>query len=205
MQKEKVTKLLDEVSNIVNDHCNNLLYKKQGVKLLHEKFAASIECSLNLAIVILKAEYMSRRLSKNGENLLIVNEAKRNKAYKDIRGFWTIGIGHLIKPDEPYLLNTTLNDTEIMMLFRKDISHVEDWININCKWQPNQNQFDALCSFLHQYNINKYPNTRTAFIRGDLVEIRHILANDFNHADVTKRDGTLKARRQRELALFNKV
>ena len=29
-------------------------------------------------------------------------EGVRNKAYKDSKGLWTIGVGHLIKSDEPH-------------------------------------------------------------------------------------------------------
>lgn len=144
------------------------------------------------------------KISENGKNLLIENEGFRNKVYPDSKGLPTIGIGHLIKPNEQYLKTKVLTDAEVYELFAHDIAHAENWINTNCKWQPNQSQFDVMCSFLHQYNIDspKYPNTRKAFVVGDTSEICRILNNDFNHADPSKRDNQLVKRRQRELALF---
>lgn len=144
------------------------------------------------------------KISANGRKELYISEGFRNKMYKDSNGYPTIGVGHLIKPNEQHLMTKILTNEGVDELFDKDIAPVEAWINTNCKW-TNQNQFDVLCSFLHQYNIDKYPNTKKAFIAGNLPEIRRILANDFNHASVAKRDGLLRARRQRELALFNKI
>lgn len=144
------------------------------------------------------------KISENGRKLLIELEGFKNKAYPDSKGLPTIGIGHLIKANEQQLLAKTLTDQEVNDLFAQDIAHAESWINTNCKWQPNQNQFDAMCSFLHQYHIDspKYPNTRKAFVSGNIPEICRILNSDFNHVDPKKKDDKLVKRRQRELALF---
>lgn len=146
------------------------------------------------------------KISDNGRNLLIVNEGKKLTPYPCSRGVPTIGIGCTTYQDgrKVTLKDRPITEKECTDLFNHHIAHAEKWLNNNCKW-TNQNQYDALCSFLHQYHIEKYPNTKKAFISGNLPEIRRILTNDFNHADVSKRDGTLKARRQRELTLFNKV
>jgi lysozyme len=143
------------------------------------------------------------KLSEAGRKALVESEAFRNKAYQDSRGLWTIGVGHLIKPTESKYLKITLTDDQVNKLLDDDLVHVEEWLNTNCKW-TNQNQYDALCNFLHQYNIDRYPNTRKAFIEGNIAEIRRILKEDFNHADVKKKDGLLIKRRTRELALFNR-
>jgi len=49
------------------------------------------------------------------------HEGKKNKAYKDTKGKWTIGIGHLIVPGEEYLLSKILTDEEIDRLFANDL------------------------------------------------------------------------------------
>ena len=149
----------------------------------------------------------ANNISDVGVKLLIENEGFKNKAYQDSYGFWTIGVGHLITPqDGAAMLTKVLRDDEVYDLLRKDIAHSVNWINANCHWDINQNQFDAMCSFLHQYNLDshKYPNTRLAFTSGNIKEITRILEEDFNNADVSKKDGLLKKRRQRELALFKK-
>ena len=39
-------------------------------------------------------------------------EGKRNAAYKDSKGLWTTGVGHLIRPDEQYLITKELTKAE---------------------------------------------------------------------------------------------
>jgi GH24 family phage-related lysozyme (muramidase) len=51
------------------------------------------------------------------------NEGVRNKLYKDSKGKWTIGIGHLVTPDEFEMYRgKVLSDKEVEALFAKDIS-----------------------------------------------------------------------------------
>ena len=88
-------------------------------------------------------------LSKNGRNEIEKHEGKVNTIYKDIAGFSTIGIGHLIQEGER--IKTTLSDKEVYDLFAKDISRFETGINSAVKVKLNQNQFDALVSF--SFNI----------------------------------------------------
>ena len=55
------------------------------------------------------------------------NEGIRYKAYKDILGNWTIGIGHLIKlPDEADLLKLELKDIHVEQLFMNDLNQAID-------------------------------------------------------------------------------
>lgn len=51
------------------------------------------------------------------------NEGMRNKLYKDSKGKWTIGIGHLASPEEiKNYSGKTLSDTEVEDIFAKDLS-----------------------------------------------------------------------------------
>lgn len=51
------------------------------------------------------------------------SEGVRNKMYQDIYGNWTIGIGHLVKPEElAGFENRTLSEKEIQDIFKADIN-----------------------------------------------------------------------------------
>ncbi len=52
--------------------------------------------------------------------LLELHEGRRHRAYLDTLGNSTIGIGHLIRPDERHLLTATLTDAEVEELFQSD-------------------------------------------------------------------------------------
>lgn len=95
------------------------------------------------------------KLSDKGVKFLIKHEGKRRKAYKDTKGFWTIGIGHLILPNEKHLLTATLTDQEITDILRKDIAIAENAINKE-NLNLNQNQFDALVSFVFNIGIGAW-------------------------------------------------
>jgi lysozyme len=147
------------------------------------------------------------KLSSAGNKLIITNEGEKSTMYLDSRGIPTIGIGHLIlQPSENYLLTATLTQDQIENLFIKDIARVETWINQNCIWNPSikQCEFDALCSFLHQYNIDKYPNTKAAIINGDRTEIINAILQ-FRNIVAGSGDNELLPRRQREIAMFKGI
>jgi lysozyme len=57
--------------------------------------------------------------------MLIRHEGKRNAPYKDSKGLWTVGIGHLIGDGRslPPNMNRTLSDAEVFELFAKDYAH----------------------------------------------------------------------------------
>lgn len=57
----------------------------------------------------------------NVEDFITHLEGRCNRAYKDIKGHWTTGIGHLIEPDEEYLINEILSEARIDSIFSRDI------------------------------------------------------------------------------------
>ena len=90
---------------------------------------------------------MVNKLSPDGESQLIKREGKRNKAYKDTKGIWTIGVGHT----GPHVYEgLAWTDQQIMDAFRADIKWAEDAVN-KVVTPLQQHQFDALVSFV--FNI----------------------------------------------------
>ena len=94
---------------------------------------------------------LNKRTSKNGFEFLEFVEGNKLKRYKDSAGYWTIGVGHKLLPDETY---TTITAQQSLNLLRKDVSIAEKAINNNVKVPLNQNQYDALVAFV--FNVGVY-------------------------------------------------
>lgn len=93
------------------------------------------------------------RISQNGTAQLVLHEGKKPVGYICPAGKPTIGIGHLILKGEPYRVGGRISEEEIMRLFDKDNDIAENAVNSLVKVQLNQNQFDALVSFV--FNLGK--------------------------------------------------
>ena len=130
-------------------------------------------------------------------SLITKEEGARNRAYKDSKGLWTIGVGHLIKSDEQHLINTTLSDAEVKDLLKKDLKWCSEAVESSVKVPLSQNQFDALYSLC--FNIGE-----TAFRKSTVV--RKLNENDLKGAAdailMWNKPAVLEKRRRRERELF---
>jgi lysozyme len=124
-------------------------------------------------------------------------EGARNKAYKDSKGLWTIGVGHLIKSSEQHLINATLTDEQVEELLRSDLKWCSEAVESSVKVPLTQNQFDALYSLC--FNIGE-----TNFRKSTVV--KKINENDLKGAAdailMWNKPEVLVNRRKRERALF---
>ena len=136
-------------------------------------------------------------ISKSGMDFITARESREHKAYKDTKGLWTIGIGHLILDSESILLKVTLTDKEIDDLFLKDLSKYEKTVNSVIKVPLTQYQYDALVSFC--FNIG-----RGGF--ADSTVARVINNNEFSKVpDAMKmwnKPSEIIGRREKEIKLF---
>ena len=61
---------------------------------------------------------------ENIKQMVIANEGWKTKPYKDTRGYWTVGVGHLINPKSPKTLpkewDRELTNEEVRQLFETD-------------------------------------------------------------------------------------
>lgn len=87
------------------------------------------------------------KTSKAGLDFIARWEGCVLKPYKDIAGLRTIGIGHLIKPNENFPDNVEITKEKALELLAEDVKKCEDSIIARIKVPLNQNQFDALVSF----------------------------------------------------------
>jgi GH24 family phage-related lysozyme (muramidase) len=101
------------------------------------------------------------KISQQGVKKLEQREGKRNKAYKDTKGIWTIGVGHT-GPNVYEGLAWT--DQQIEDALRDDLAWAEQTVNESVKVILTQNQYDALVSFV--FNIGA-----TAFKKSTLLKL----------------------------------
>ncbi|EMI0561928.1 lysozyme [Acinetobacter baumannii] len=105
-----------------------------------------------------------RDISENGYKLIKSFEGFEPKAYQDTGGVWTIGYGTIKYP----------NGTRVKKGDMCTMAEAEEWLKNDCAWvdacldkylkfQPTQNQFDALASFV--YNVGE-----TAFSKSTMLK-----------------------------------
>ena len=136
-------------------------------------------------------------ITKSTLSYITEEEGKRNKAYRDSKGLWTIGVGHLIRPGEEHLITATLTDQEVEELLRSDLKWCSDAVEGAVKVPLQQAQFDALYSLC--FNIGG-----TAFKNSTVV--RKLNATDSHGAAdailMWNKPAVLEKRRKRERELF---
>jgi len=170
---------------------------------MNKKLVAVLLWLLGVFAVI----HLTNRYTHIEENIMAIaqstlafitkEEGARNKAYKDSKGLWTIGVGHLIKANEQHLITATLTDQEVEELLRSDLKWCSEAVETSVKVPLQQNQFDALYSLC--FNIGE-----TAFRKSTVV--RKINENDLKGAAdailMWNKPAVLENRRKRERALF---
>jgi len=156
---------------------------------------------------IIAAFHFTNRYTQIEENLMAIakstldfitkEEGSRNKAYQDSKGLWTIGVGHLIKTDEEYLLTATLTNDQVEDLLRKDLKWCSEAVETSVKVPLEQHQFDALYSLC--FNIGGTNFTKSTVVKkineNDMQGAADAILN-WNKPEV------LINRRKRERALF---
>jgi len=143
------------------------------------------------------------QISPSGRQFIKISEGVRYKAYKDDRGYYTTATGHLIEPNESYLIDKILLNADVDAIFNKDAAPRENWLNQNCDWDNpiKQYEFDMLMDWMWQYDVATYPHTRQAIIEGDRQNIiNHIM--EFCDEVGGSGDDNLRPRREREKKLF---
>lgn len=95
-------------------------------------------------------------ISDLGLRLLTEREGKRNTAYKDSVGIWTIGVGHTGPEVHEGLV---WSDAQIEAALRSDLSWVEESISTHVHVPLNQNQNDALESFIFNVGAGAFQSS----------------------------------------------
>lgn len=103
------------------------------------------------------------QISDNGIRALEDREGFRDKAYKDTAGIWTVGFGTIkingVKVKEGDIISRETAEA----CMRTDIKWAEASVNTAVKVPLNQNQFDALVSFV--YNVGSSAFEHSTLLR----------------------------------------
>ncbi len=141
--------------------------------------------------------------SQNGIDLIKRFEGLELESYQDIAGIWTIGYGHTgpeVGPDQQ------ITASEAEALLRHDLISREKGVNRLARVPLNQNEFDALVSFVYNVGLGAFERStcRRRLNNGDRIGAAEALTW-FNKATV---NGVLvevrglTIRRAAEKALF---
>lgn len=126
-------------------------------------------------------------------------EGFKTRAYKDSVGKLTIGVGHLIKNDEPHLKTAELTHEQVEELLRSDLRWCSEAVESSVRVPLSQGQFDALYSIC--FNLGATNFKKSTFLKqindGKLKEA----ADSFL---MWNKPPELLPRRKRERALFLK-
>ena len=117
-----------------------------------------------------------RQTSDNGIAKIKQWEGFKKKAYRDGGGVWTVGYGHTSDENLTVTSTTVISEEEAERLLRIDLREAEDVVNEYVKVPLNQNQFDALVSFV--FNIGKGSKKQPGFTTSTL--LKKLNAGDYN-------------------------
>src|SRR5574344_854222 len=104
--------------------------------------------------IITKTNTNANKISQNGVNFIKKWEGMKLNSYADSVGVWTIGYGTTRINGVPVTKGMTITESSAEEYLRKDIKNIsESAISKHVKVPLNQNQYDALCSFI--YNLGE--------------------------------------------------
>ena len=97
-------------------------------------------------------------ISQKGIDLIKNFEAYREKAYQDEAGIWTVGWGSTMWPDgnkvkKGDVMSREVADKVMAWELSNKIPHIENYIG---KAELNQNQYDAICSFVYNVGVGAF-------------------------------------------------
>lgn len=141
------------------------------------------------------------RISHLGVSFIKGFEGYSSTPYQDVAGIWTWGYGHARRLGEDLPASVTREEAEAQL--EMDIIPAEKCINQVVKVPINQNQFDALCSFV--YNVGGAAFSGSTLLKKINASQMDDAENEFmkwSHAGGKVVQGLL-TRRQAEAKLFS--
>lgn len=119
-------------------------------------------------------------------------EGFRAKAYKDTEGYWTIGYGHKINPDEQHLMDANLGEEEATQLLAKDAKAHEEKFTTKEPWTTElapkvQEALNDMAYNMGPNWMDKFPSVRKALQEGDHEKAAEVIKGSKYAKQVGKR------------------
>jgi len=95
-------------------------------------------------------KHLSLQISDEGADFIGDWEGEELWAYRDVKGIWTIGIGHIINVHE----GMVITKEKMFELFRQDVERYVEAINRSVTVALSQRQYDALVSLCFNIGIS---------------------------------------------------
>jgi len=104
---------------------------------------------------------------------MVEEEGVRYQVYRDVAGYPTVGVGHLVLPEDNLRLGDTISHDRAMELLEQDLAKAEAGVvDLVGDLPINQNEFDALVDLV--FNVGegtvseaKSPRLNAAIAKGD--------------------------------------
>lgn len=153
----------------------------------------------------------SMKISSKGLAFITEFEGFYPKAYQDQAGIWTIGIGTIKYPNGTKVAKgDTCTREQAEMWLDHEVTEKCAYFNqvlAKIQWQPTQNQYDALVSFLYNVGIGKCYQETTM---GDAIYTKHpaliaeafLIYNKYTWLGIKRVSKGLDRRRKAEKKLF---
>lgn len=106
-------------------------------------------------------------ISTLGEHILEAREGIRLKVYLDTKGIPTVGVGHVVLPEDNLKVGDTITQDQVDIFFAKDLLACESEISKRVTVDVSQNQYDALVSFVFNIGVHGFDGSHV------LIKLNH--------------------------------
>ncbi len=138
---------------------------------------------------------------------LIEEEGVRYTVYRDVAGYPTVGVGHLILPEDDLQVGDRVDEAQVLQFLEHDLAKAEQGVRLLVGDLPlHQHEFDALLDLVYNVGLgnvseNESPRLNTAIESRDYEAIAAEL--DYTHAGGKFARG-LQFRSERRAKIFMK-
>jgi lysozyme len=134
---------------------------------------------------------MALSVSAKGRQFITEHEGEVLYVYLDPIGLPTVGVGHLVEPEErsQYPVGRKITKAHSQELLSRDLRKFEAGVRAAVRWPVNQNQFDALVSLA--FNIGLANFKKSSVVRHLNVPDKEKAANAFLAWNKARKDGKL--------------
>ena len=145
------------------------------------------------------------KASEDFKQALIQEEGIRHTVYRDVAGYPTVGIGHLVEPEDNLRVGDTISENRAMAFLSADLAEAERGVRQLVGALPlYQHEFDALVDLVYNVGIGnvspeRSPRLNAAIDSGDYDAVASQL--DYTHAGGAVARG-LQFRSERRAAIF---